>query len=71
MFLPAAKTIDAIIVPQLGTGETAARHAVYDRRMGLSNSFYRKTHRLNAVPAGDRVRERWGSRHAGLEPNGT
>ena len=38
VLLPAAKTIDAIIVPQAGAGGTAARYAVYDRRMGLSNN---------------------------------
>ena len=38
VLLPAAKTVDAIIVPQAGAGGTAARYAVYDRRMGLSNN---------------------------------
>jgi FtsP/CotA-like multicopper oxidase with cupredoxin domain len=37
VLLPAAKTVDAIIVPQVGSGGSAARYAVYDRRMGLSN----------------------------------
>ena len=37
VMLPAAKTIDAIIVPQAVAGGTAARYPVYDRRMGLSN----------------------------------
>lgn len=37
VLLPAAKTIDAIVVPQVGAGGSAARYAVYDRRMGLSN----------------------------------
>jgi FtsP/CotA-like multicopper oxidase with cupredoxin domain len=38
VLLPAAKTIDAIIVPQVSAGGSSARYAVYDRRMGLSNN---------------------------------
>jgi FtsP/CotA-like multicopper oxidase with cupredoxin domain len=38
VLLPAAKTIDAIIVPQVAAGGSSARYAVYDRRMGLSNN---------------------------------
>lgn len=37
VFLPAAKTIDAIIVPQAVAGEVTTRYPIYDRRMGLSN----------------------------------
>ena len=37
VMLPAAKTIDAIIVPQAVAGEVTTRYPIYDRRMGLSN----------------------------------
>ncbi len=37
VMLPAAKTIDAILVP-LAAGGGASRYAIYDRRMGLSNN---------------------------------
>jgi hypothetical protein len=37
VLLPAAKTVDAIIVPQVGAAASPARYAVFDRRMGLSN----------------------------------
>lgn len=37
VLLPAAKTVDAITVPQVGAGASSARYAVFDRRMGLSN----------------------------------
>jgi FtsP/CotA-like multicopper oxidase with cupredoxin domain len=37
VLLPAAKTVDAIIVPQVGAGASSARYAIFDRRMGLSN----------------------------------
>jgi hypothetical protein len=36
VLLPAAKTIDAIIVPQAAIG-SPARYPIFDRRMGLSN----------------------------------
>ena len=38
VLLPAAKTIDTIIVPQVGVGGAAARYPIYDRRMSLSNN---------------------------------
>jgi FtsP/CotA-like multicopper oxidase with cupredoxin domain len=37
VMLPAAKTIDAILVP-LAAGGGASRYAIYDRRMGMSNN---------------------------------
>jgi FtsP/CotA-like multicopper oxidase with cupredoxin domain len=37
VLLPAVKTIDALIVPQVAAGASTARYPVYDRRMGLSN----------------------------------
>ncbi|MDO9219860.1 MAG: Ig-like domain-containing protein [Thiobacillus sp.] len=37
VMLPAAKTIDTIIVPHAVAGETTTRYPIYDRRMGLSN----------------------------------
>jgi len=36
VLLPAAKTIDAIIVPKAVAGGSPARYAIYDRMMGLS-----------------------------------
>jgi len=38
VMLPAAKTIDAIIVPLAGAGGGTTRYPIYDRRMGLSNN---------------------------------
>lgn len=37
VMLPAAKTIDAVIVPQVGAGGATTRYPIYDRRMGLNN----------------------------------
>ncbi|MDD2700777.1 MAG: Ig-like domain-containing protein [Sideroxydans sp.] len=36
VLLPAAKTIDAILTPQLQAGATPTRYTVYDRRLNLS-----------------------------------
>jgi FtsP/CotA-like multicopper oxidase with cupredoxin domain len=38
VMLPAAKTVDGIIVPLAGAGGGTSRYPVYDRRMGLSNA---------------------------------
>lgn len=38
VMLPAAKTMDAIIVPLAAANGGAARYPIYDRRMGLSNN---------------------------------
>jgi hypothetical protein len=37
VMLPAAKTIDAIIVPPAGAGGGVTRYPIYDRRLNLSN----------------------------------
>jgi hypothetical protein len=37
VLLPAAKTVDAVIVAQAAAGGATGRYAIYDHRMGLSN----------------------------------
>jgi FtsP/CotA-like multicopper oxidase with cupredoxin domain len=37
VLLPAAKTVDAILTPQLATGTAPNRYAVYDRRLNLTS----------------------------------
>lgn len=37
VLLPAAKTVDAILTPQLTPGGAANRYPLYDRRLGLTN----------------------------------
>ena len=38
VLLPAAKTVDALIVPQAEPGASTARYPIFDRRMGLTNA---------------------------------
>jgi FtsP/CotA-like multicopper oxidase with cupredoxin domain len=38
VLLPAAKTVDAILTPQLAGSSTPTRYAVYDRRLNLNNA---------------------------------
>jgi len=37
VLLPAAKTVDALLTPQVGAGGTTNRYALYDRRLSLTN----------------------------------
>lgn len=38
VLLPAAKTVDALLVPQLAAGAAPSRYTVYDRRLNLNNA---------------------------------